>query len=330
MTSNRCTLDPVPRRSTVPADDGVPLAVQEFGDRDAPVVAVFVHGHCLRAESWAFLRAHLAGLWGDGVRMVFYDQRGHGESGAAPTATYTIDQLGRDLGAVVRTISGDRQVVLVGHSMGGMAVLSYVHQHPEVVGDRVVGIGMIASAADGVADRGLGRLLLSPAVTAFRAAVQRAPRTMERSKRATRRLGTSLVRVAAFGNQRVAGRVATLAAAMVNETSVVTMSGFIGSLIGFDERHALTLVAGIPALVLCGSADLMTPFEHSASMAAALPGAELVRISGAGHSVILERAEEVAWAVAGLVARVGAGVGGAANGPAPGCAGIRPADLAAV
>ena len=66
------------RSQVVTTPDGVPLAVREAGPRDAEVTMVFVHGFCLRMGAFHFQRMRLAEQWGPGVRMVFYDQRGHG------------------------------------------------------------------------------------------------------------------------------------------------------------------------------------------------------------------------------------------------------------
>lgn len=293
------------RNVTVLADDGVRLAVQEFGRSDAPVTAVFVHGHCLRTDSWSFLREYLAGCWGEDVRMVFYDHRGHGASGAAPAETYTIHQLGRDLDAVIEAVVPNGPIVLVGHSMGGMTALAYAGQNPHTIGSRIVGMALISTAASGLAELGLGRLLHSPWVSAFQTAVRRAPRAVQRSKWLSHKLCAALVRAAGYRNRTVDPRMVALAAAMINDTSVVTMSSFLKSFIGFDESGSLSALAAIPSLILCGSADTMTPFAHSAAMASRLPASELVSIYGAGHSVILERAAEVAHAIAALVVRAG-------------------------
>lgn len=294
------------RRVTVTADDGVPLAVREYGSPDAPVTAVFAHGHCLHSESWSFLREQLAGSWGDDVRMVFYDHRGHGESGHAPAEAYTIEQLGRDLGAVLAAVAPHGPVVLVGHSMGGMTALTYARQNPLLVGDRLAGLALISTAAGGLADSGPGRLLRGPALSVLQAAVRWAPRIAQGSRRLGHNLCGALVRIAAVGNRSVDPRIVAVAAAMVNDTSVATMCGFLASFAGYDETGTLTTLAGIPSVVVCGSADLLTPFSHSTAMASRLPAAVLVRIEGAGHSVILERPAEVAGAIAALVARVGA------------------------
>ena len=104
------------------------------GSADAPVTVVFVHGYCLRMESWHFQRRQLERRWGAAVRMVFYDQRGHGRSGTPSVASCTIGQLGRDLDAVLRSVAPDGPVVLVGHSMGGMTILALARQRPELFG----------------------------------------------------------------------------------------------------------------------------------------------------------------------------------------------------
>lgn len=263
------------RRHTVATEDGVSLAVREYGPSDAPITAVFVHGHCLHTHSWARLRSHLTREWGETVRMVFYDHRGHGESGDAPAHTYTIDQLGRDLDAVIRSTVPHGPVVLIGHSMGGMAALAYTRQKPETVGDRIVGVGLLSTAAGDITRSGLGRFLRHPLVSAFQFGVERLPRLSQRL--------ISLV--------------------LDNPTSVVTMYGFLRSFVGFDESHSLAALAAIPSLVLGGTSDLVTPFQHSVAIAADLPSAELVRLGGAGHSVILDQAGEVAHALVRLVDR---------------------------
>ena len=66
------------RSSVVTTPDGVSLAVREVGPENAGLTVVFAHGFCLRMGSFHFQRARLSEQWGEQVRMVFYDQRGHG------------------------------------------------------------------------------------------------------------------------------------------------------------------------------------------------------------------------------------------------------------
>ncbi|MFD4366587.1 alpha/beta fold hydrolase [Rhodococcus sp. NPDC058521] len=287
-------------RVSVRAHDGVRLAARIHGPADAPLTVVFVHGHCLRGDSWAPLRRHLASTWGEEVRLVTYDQRGHGDSGRAPAETYTIDQLGSDLDAVIDAVAPTGRLVLVGHSMGGMATLAYGRTHAASIGSRVVGVALIATAAWGLTDMGLGRLLLARPVAYLQAVARVAPAMLHRS----RRFGHVVSRAAARRmSGRSAERVSAVARALADSTSVVTMVSFLQSFIEFDERETLAELAHIPALVLCGTEDPMTPFEHSLAMAARLPLAELVSVNGGGHSVILDRADEVASAVSALLSR---------------------------
>lgn len=303
---------------TVSADDGVPIAVREFGSPDAPITVVFAHGHCLRTESWVLLREHLMRHWDvDDTHMVFYDHRGHGDSGVADPRTYTIDQLAHDLDAVLRAVVPVGPIVLVGHSMGAMVALAYARLFPETIGTRIVGVGLIAGAANSVTRVGLGRLLSGPAVTSLQVAVRRAPRVMQASKHWSRRFFEPMMRDAALGTRKVSPRVLAVATTILNETPLLTMSAFLDSLIRFDETASLHRLGQIPALVLAGSADIVIPFAHSVVLASQLDDAELVRLDGAGHSVILERAEDVAAAIVGLVDRAVAAMrrGGPEFGP---------------
>ena len=114
--------------------------------RASPLTLVFCHGYALNLDCWHFQRAAYRGL----VRAVYYDQRSHGRSGRSTEGHATIDQLGRDLEAVLDAVVPDGPVVLVGHSMGGMTIVAFTEQHPELIGDRVVGVGLISTTAGGL------------------------------------------------------------------------------------------------------------------------------------------------------------------------------------
>ncbi len=145
----RCEdLLPVTTVSTVAVDDGVALRVEEVGEPSAPMTVVFVHGFCLHMGSWYFQRQDLPDC--TDARLVFYDQRSHGRSGRSSTGQCTIDQLGRDLTAVLRTVAPTGPVVLVGHSMGGMTIMALARQCPELFATRVAGVALISTAAAGL------------------------------------------------------------------------------------------------------------------------------------------------------------------------------------
>src|SRR5438094_702282 len=71
-------------------------------------------------------------------RIVTWDLRGLGESGAPSNNDYALERMAEDLDAVVRT-TGSR-VVLVGHSIGGMINLTYCRRFPERLRRDVAGI----------------------------------------------------------------------------------------------------------------------------------------------------------------------------------------------
>ncbi|MEV4123465.1 alpha/beta hydrolase [Nocardia sp. NPDC049707] len=290
------------RRATVSTEDGVALAVREYGPRDADLTVVLLHGHCLRTASWTYVRNALARRY-PGARIVCYDHRGHGDSAAASPRTYNLEQLGNDLRDVLDAVAPTGPVVLVGHSMGGMTVLTYLSRNPHEIGRRVAGVALIATAANGLAAGGFGRLLRRPAVSTFQAAVRRAPGIMHHAKLMACKVFAPIIHAAEFGDRTVSPRVLTLANAMHNETPIVTMASFLSAFMDYDQTDALTVLSKIPTLVLCGTADLLTPPSHSIAMAAAVASADFVLVDGAGHSVILERPMEVTGAIARLMTR---------------------------
>ncbi|MFN0143219.1 MAG: alpha/beta fold hydrolase [Mycobacterium sp.] len=291
------------RGCVVTTPDGTPLVVREVGPVTAPLTVVFAHGFCLCMGSFHFQRAALAKRWGDQVRMVFYDQRGHGQSAKAPIDTYSVEQLGRDLETILQVMVPSGPVILVGHSMGGMTVLSHARQFPEHYGPCVVGAALISSAAEGLPRSPLGEILQNPALEAVRFATRYAPALIHRTRGATRSVLRPILRTASFGGDDVSPSVVEFSQAMIYGTSIDTLVEFLHALEVHNESAALPVLTRIPTLIACGDRDLLTPAKHSEEMAAVLPDSELVIVPGAGHLVQLEQPEVINDALLRLVDR---------------------------
>ncbi|OBG94629.1 alpha/beta hydrolase [Mycobacterium sp. E3251] len=291
------------RRSVVTTPDGVSLAIREAGPADAPLTMVFVHGFCLRMGAFHFQRTRLPEQVGPGVRMVFYDQRGHGQSGEAGPETYTLTQLGQDLESVLAVVAPRGMVVLVGHSMGGMTVLSHARQFPGQYGRRIVGAALISSAAEGVARSPLGEILKNPALEAFRFTARSAPKLMHRGRNVSRSLIGPVLRAASFSDLQVSRSLDAFSQRMMNGTPIPTMVEFLDALEHHDETAGLWTLLRIPTLIACGDHDLLTPDEYSRKMAASLPQSELVIVEGASHLALLDKPEAINDGLVRLVKR---------------------------
>lgn len=71
----------------------------------------------------------------------------------------------------------------------------------------------------------------------------------------------------------------------------------------FDVRPRLAEIQ-TPTLVIGGTADKMTPYKFSVSLAENIPNAELVTIKDAGHMVMLEQPEPVGNTIQGWMRRL--------------------------
>ena len=292
---------------TVVADDGVPLHVEidEVDDSDrldrtgrllrrvrgAPpeVTVVFAHGFGLNLDCWHFQRAAYRNL----VRTVFYDQRSHGRSGRSDREHSNAEQLGRDLRTVVDAAAPDGPVVLVGHSMGGMSIIALIEQFPELIGDRVVGVGLISTTAGGL---DVSRMLL-PMVPARLSGpfTHRAVRTLHRGHRVVdgvRRLGRAVATVAtdryAFGSD-VPEAYVEFTDDMLSATPFEVIGDFFPLFSGLDKFHAVEALGAVPTSVICGTSDKLTSIGHSRKLHDRIPGSRLLECDGAGHLVMIER-----------------------------------------
>ena len=81
-----------------------------------------------------------APVWGEVAKqrqIIFYDQRGTGDSPAATAEELTVEQMVADLEALRRRLKADR-IDLLGHSWGGILSMAYAVRHPDRVGHLVL------------------------------------------------------------------------------------------------------------------------------------------------------------------------------------------------
>lgn len=296
------------RTSTVAADDGAPLAVEEIEPVEgrAELVVVGVHGFALSRRSWFLQRQGLVEAL-PGVKHVYYDHRGHGQSAASDARQSTIEQLALDLHAVLRTVAPDTPVVLLGHSMGGMVIMELAQTCPELFTERVRGVGLIATAAGEVGAQGLPRSLLSkynPLTRGVGELAEWQPGLVEFVRAAGGQLTRAAVRRLAFGNQDVPPELVDFMLEMLRETPVRQLTHFVDTLGSHNRYAALAGLKHVEVVVVGGDADRLTPFVHAERIAAELPRAKLVRVEGGGHMVHLERHALVNEHLADLVRRV--------------------------
>ncbi|WP_329301241.1 alpha/beta hydrolase [Streptomyces sp. NBC_00659] len=286
----------------------------------APVTVVFSHGYCLNQDSWHFQRAALRGV----VRTVHWDQRSHGRSGRGVAQLedrkpVTIDQLGRDLLAVIEAAVPEGPIVLVGHSMGGMTVMALADQFPELIRDRVVAVALVGTSSGRLGEVNFGLPVAGVAAVrrvlpgVLKALGQQAA-LVERGRRATADLFTGVIKRYSFGGRDVDPAVERFAERMIESTPIDVVAEFYPAFTDHDKTAALARFAGMPVLVLAGVKDLVTPSEHSEAIADLLPDAELVLVPDAGHLVMLEHPEVVIDRLADLLVRAGAVPAGATVG----------------
>jgi pimeloyl-ACP methyl ester carboxylesterase len=295
---------PPGEQSVVLTDDNVDLWVETsdpLGSSAATVVAV--HGLGLTSDSWVFQRELLADQ-----RWVTFDQRGHGRSGVGAPGRNTVEQLADDLRAVIDAAAPTGPLVLLGHSMGGMAVMSLAEQHPDVF-ERVGGVVLASTSASELVNESFGlparltRWGRSVAPEVLRRVGASSPDSKLRRLVAESDLTHVLTRQYSFDSHVPAGVVENVQK-MIVSTDPVVLAEFLRELDEFDGRPGLLRMGMRPVPVLMGASDRITPPVHGERIAAAVRGGRLIVVPDAGHLLQLERPEPVADAVRELLADV--------------------------
>jgi pimeloyl-ACP methyl ester carboxylesterase len=286
---------PARRELTAVSADGTRIHIEEYGRADGPTV-VLSHGWTCSTLFWAPVVRLLA----DDHRVVAYDQRGHGRSGAPVTRRgYGTGVLADDLQAVLEAVvpEGER-AVLAGHSMGGMTIMAASGR--AAVRDR--------TAAVLLASTGSSRLLGATEVLPPRLSSRRLRRIFHRQLLVSRMpLGrvTPLSKAALkYGvlNPHATPEQVDFTARIVHACRARQRSAWGRVLAGLDLDAELATVTA-PTAVLVGTADKLTPRVHARGIAAALPRPTgLTELPGLGHMTPIEDPPAVERVIRELVA----------------------------
>ncbi len=253
------------------AVNGVNLVVDVRGQGPA---ILFVHGFPLDHTIWEHQLAHL-----DGWTRIAPDLRGMGQSDA-PDLGYSMATYAEDLLALLNSLGVER-VVLCGLSMGGYVIFEILRRARA----RVRGVILMDTRAE--AD--------SPEVRKARDASSAQAREGGSVAIAAAMLPRMLAESAPAEHPALVERVRS----MMEATPVAGILGAISALRDRpDSTPLLPALADLPALVVVGQEDRLTPPALSQGMADRLPGSRLIVVPGAGHLTPMERPEAATAAVA--------------------------------
>jgi 3-oxoadipate enol-lactonase len=243
--------------------DGTPIAYDDVGPRDAPAL-LMIQGLGADRRGWVLQQAYFARRY----RVITFDNRGAGRSGK-PSGPYDLEVMATDAVCVLDAC-GIATAHVMGASMGGVIAQVLGVRHASRVSSLVLSCTgchhldwrreLLADWREVALEKGMGAL----AARALRWLV--GPRNRRRLMLPAQLFGSALMNVPPHAF-----------AAQVD--AILSMPD--------DVRWELSSV-GVPALVVVGTQDILTPLGDSEEIVERIPGAELHVLHGAAHAVMAE------------------------------------------
>jgi 3-oxoadipate enol-lactonase len=243
--------------------NGASIHYVEVGDAKAPPI-VFIHGFPFSHAMWT---PQLEAVRQE-YRAVAYDLRGHGDS-AVGDGQYTIEGHVDDLIGLMDHLGIDRAVV-VGLSMGGYIALRALARNPE----RFLAVALCDTRSE--ADDDEGKLKRATGAASVK------------QKGAAAFAETFIPAVFAAASLKTRPETVTKIREIIARTAPLSLAGTLLALASRTDTTASLASIAVPALILVGEHDAVTPPAASRAMETQIPDAELHVIPGAGHLSNLE------------------------------------------
>jgi pimeloyl-ACP methyl ester carboxylesterase len=272
--------------------DGSEIHVEMYGPEHGPRV-ILTHGWGLNSTAWYYIRRELASRF----RVVVWDLPGLGMSSAPRTGDFHLEKLASDLEAVIEQ-TGEGPAVLVGHSIGGMIMLTFAKRFPQQLGRTVAGMALLNTTYENpvrttTAHRlfeTLQKPLLEPVL---HVAIWTSP-VFHLMSWLSYLNGSSIVisALTGFGGNQTRGQLDFATRLTTQASPGVLARGTLG-MFKYDARSILRFVH-VPVLLITGHVDRLTVPEASRFLRDTLPHAELIKVRPAGHMTVLEHHERIA------------------------------------
>lgn len=261
--------------------NGSELHVELYGPEDGPAL-VLTHGWGLDSREWVDIRRHLA----DRHRLIVWDLPGLGRSTEPADRDFRLETLAQDLDAVIE-LAGGRPVTLLGHSIGGMIILTYCRLFPEALGTRVARLVLVHTTYTNPVKTTSGAAFytavqkpliepllyltigLSPVVWLMNVLSYlngSAHRSTERDS---------------FSGEETRGQLNFLTRYVLKDRPSVLARGML-AMLRYDATATLGTIR-VPTLVVAGDRDPVTQPTASVTMAQTIPEAALVELKPAKH-----------------------------------------------
>jgi len=240
----------------------------------AAIPLVLLHPYPADATFWDRFRVAMDG----GREIIAPEAPGFGA--AAAQAGWSIASVADDVADLIAATTSAGRAWVMGLSMGGYVALALAARHPE----RVTGLILADTRAD--ADDPATRQGRLDAIS-----------TVASGARETYLAGLLPRLVASSASADVRRELAACAARQPSDA----LMGALRALAERPDRRAELAGIGVPALVIVGTDDVVTPPSAARELAAGIAGARLIEVPGAGHLTALERPTDVAAAVTGFL-----------------------------
>jgi pimeloyl-ACP methyl ester carboxylesterase len=284
----------------IPRPDGSEIHVELHGADDG-IPVVLVHGWGANGAEWNDLVARL----GDRHRLIVWDLPGLGLSRAPENRDHSLEKYATDLDAVL-DLAGGRPAVLVGHSIGGMILLTFARLYPESLGSRVAGLVLVHTTHTNpvrtTAKAPLHTALEGPVlVPLIHATIALSPvvRLMNAMSYLNGTAHLSSKRDG-FAGTETPDRV-EFVTRFVPQASPAVLARGMQAMRRYDATGVLPNVP-VPTLVVAADRDPVCTPEASQRIASGIPGARLVTLAPAKHMGLLEHPARFAGLVADFAA----------------------------
>lgn len=310
-TASRAERESQQRRAAAESGRAVAVRGSDGGYRhvrvhgaDALPTLILIHGWVETQELWHRQIEALS----DDFRIITYDHRGHGLSDDARDRDYSLESLAADLALVIEATRVDGELpLLAGHSMGAMTIAAWAEANRGSVSEQIRGAAFISTGLEHLnTESAVVRQLPGPFGTVqgkIADAILASPGSIRTVPLPIARAVAAYVALAPYARDEDVELVVRMALDCSHRARA-------GCSVAMSRMKLLSKLDAldVPAIVVAGGKDLLTPVAHAERIDQNLPHSLGLRVSPtAGHTTPTESPELVNEALRDLAAMSGSG-----------------------